>query len=88
MTESGEFMITERHGDQPRRASRTAEGRAEYCPPRLYVFGDLNNKTWDSERGTGELLEHTMGGSPGVGNSGNPVAFEPPVFGAESGDIP
>jgi len=54
------------HGrrSRPRPSAPRRGGRRPYAPPRLEALGDLRTLT--------------LGGSPGLGDSGDPLNFEPP----------
>ncbi len=49
---------------QPETAGMPAPSRRAYTRPRLEVLGDIRDLT--------------LGGTPGVGDSGDPVNFDPP----------
>lgn len=49
---------------RPRPPAQRRGGRRPYAPPRLEALGDLRSLT--------------LGGSPGLGDSGDPLNFEPP----------
>ncbi len=52
-------------GDLPTGQGASAGGRLPYAPPRLEVLGDVRDLT--------------LGGTPGLGDSGNPMNFQAPT---------